>query len=184
MSTCFSGSALDQIKACFASNDSKQYLREYIAFTSTIDLPWTKVNDKVLGTPTSGVGYDLLTKSICDAYRSEPLVVEAVGSATTTTLAVPTGTPVAKTTQQAGKAKEKKPVMPCRQKEKGFVYEDPPGIGLRATPGAVGLAAAPVKLSSSTPSSLLTNPLLLPMLLIGGLLFAALRYSKPEEKKM
>ncbi|ETV81867.1 hypothetical protein, variant 3 [Aphanomyces astaci] len=40
MSTCFSGSALDQIKACFASNDSKQYLREYIAFTSTIDLPW------------------------------------------------------------------------------------------------------------------------------------------------
>ncbi|RHY29914.1 hypothetical protein DYB32_006054 [Aphanomyces invadans] len=159
MAACFSGPGLEKIKACFGSDESKRYLHDYVAVTSTMDTPWM------------------------------PYVSETISVAQTTTLAVSTAAVPVQTTLQVVKAKEKKPVMPCRQKEKGFVYEDPPGIGVPVTGGtpsearAAGGVATPIKLSSSTPSSFITNPLLLPVLLIGGLLYAALRYySKPDKK--
>ncbi|ETV96251.1 hypothetical protein, variant 1 [Aphanomyces invadans] len=74
MAACFSGPGLEKIKACFGSDESKRYLHDYVAVTSTMDTPWMpyiKVNGKVQGTATTGVGYDMLTKAICDAYDSE-----------------------------------------------------------------------------------------------------------------
>ncbi|KAF0719595.1 Aste57867_924 [Aphanomyces stellatus] len=211
--SCFSGKALEQVKACFASDTSKQYLREYIAVSSTIHqawVPYTIIDGTVIGTAREGVHYEALTKAICDAYTGlhRPSVCgPAPGGAAVVVQAEPVKQPVepvkevAKPVQTAApvvakvtekKAEKKAPVMPCRQKEKGFEYDDPPDIGKPATDKAALNGGGGVKLGAvgavgaktAEPSSFLTNPLLLPMLLIGGLLFAALRYSKPEKKKM
>ncbi|CAK4625691.1 unnamed protein product [Aphanomyces euteiches] len=210
--TCFSGSAHEQMRACFASEKSKQYLRDYIKVSVTLETSWvplTIVAGNTLGSATTGVGYDMLTKAICDAYRGPnrpkvcaPLptlakvVVQAEHAvANQPSTALPATTSVSTTTAASvaggNQANKATPVMPCRQKEKGFVYEDAPDIGPRhlkkdgdGVAGPSMRGDAPKKLTATATSSVFTNPMLLPVLVIGAILVVVFRYSKDEKKKI
>ncbi|KDO22444.1 hypothetical protein SPRG_12725 [Saprolegnia parasitica CBS 223.65] len=191
VSMCFRGPAIAQMKACY-QKDSAKLLEKFIETTNTVDTPWlphTTVDGTILGSPTEGVSYDMLTLGICNAYKGPrskrpracpPLAADVLTTVPPTTTTVRPA--VAADTDDEEDDKKDAPVRPCINREKGFVYEDAPDIGKR---GLRKGAEKPVKLQVAVPasSSLASNPLLVPVLLLGTILFIVVRFSKTSEKK-
>ncbi|OQR93987.1 hypothetical protein ACHHYP_01982 [Achlya hypogyna] len=185
IATCFQGAALARMKTCFEA-DSERLLEKSVAYTNTVEsnwLPHTTVAGQVIGTATEGVGYEQLSLSICNAYKGpatkRPRACPVPPGEEIPTAAVhemTTAAPVATADDDDGQ-----PVRPCKQREKGFVYEDAPDIGQR---GLRQNEAKPVKLQAkiAAPSSGM-SPLLVPALIVGTIVFVVFKFSKTSEKK-